>query len=59
LSSIKRKGKIIKTNIQLLKKIYKNQVRDFKYLFNGIDMSSRYLYSVASKNKKDKEVAQE
>ena len=34
----------------------KNEVRGFKYLFNGIDMSSRYVYSVAMKNKTDTEV---
>ena len=27
----------------------------FKYLFNGIDMGSRYIYSVAMKNKTDTE----
>jgi hypothetical protein len=32
------------------------QVRDYKYLLNGIDMSSRYLYSVALKNETNKEV---
>ena len=36
----------------------KFQVRDYKYLLNGIDMSSRYFYSVALKNKTDKEVLQ-
>jgi IS30 family transposase len=34
----------------------KFMARDFKYLLNGIDMSSRYFYSVALKNKTDKEV---
>ena len=34
------------------------QVRDYKYLLNGIDISSRYYYSVALKNKTDKEVLQ-
>ena len=34
----------------------KFMVRDFKYLLNGIDMSSRYFYSIALKNKTDKEV---
>ena len=33
-------------------------VRDFKYLLHGIDMSSRYFYSVVLKNKTDKEVLQ-
>ena len=36
----------------------KFMVRDFKYLLNGIDMSSRYFYSIALKNKTDKEVLQ-
>ena len=30
----------------------------FKYLLNGIDMSSRFFYSIALKNKTDKEVLQ-
>ena len=34
-------------------------VRDFKYLLNGIDMSSRFFYSIALKNKTDKEVLQD
>ena len=33
-------------------------VRDFKYLLNGIDMSSRFFYSIALKIKTDKEVLQ-
>ena len=33
-------------------------VRDFKYLLNGIDMSSRFFYSIALKNTTDKEVLQ-
>ena len=33
-------------------------VNNFKYLLNGIDMSSRYFYSIALKNKTDKEVLQ-
>jgi len=36
----------------------KFMVRDFKYLLNGIDMSSRFFYSIALKNKTDKEVLQ-
>jgi len=31
-------------------------VRDFRYLLNGIDMSSRFFYSIALKNQTDKEV---
>ena len=34
----------------------KLQVRGFKYLFNAIDMSSRFIYGVALKNKTDAEV---
>jgi len=34
----------------------KFQIRGYKYLFNAIDMSSRYYYSVALKNKTDVEV---
>jgi hypothetical protein len=34
----------------------KFEVRGFKYLFNGIDMGSRYVYSQAMKNKIDVEV---
>jgi hypothetical protein len=33
----------------------KFEVRNFKYLLNGIDMGSRYIYSVAMKNKTDTE----
>jgi hypothetical protein len=31
-------------------------VRDYKYLLNGIDMSLRYFYSVALKNKQIKKL---
>ena len=34
----------------------KFQVKGYKYLLNAIDMSSRYVYSVALKNKKEGEV---
>ena len=37
----------------------KFMLRDFNKLLNGIDMSSRYFYSVALNNKTDKEVLQE
>ena len=30
--------------------LQKNETRGFKYLLNGIDMSSRYIYSQALKN---------
>ena len=34
----------------------KNEVKGFKYLLNGIDMGSRFVYSQAMKNKTDVEV---
>ena len=34
----------------------KHEVRGYKYLLNGIDLSTRYLYSVALKSKDKKEV---
>ena len=34
----------------------KNEVKGFKYLLNGIDMGSRFVYSQAMKNKTDNEV---
>ena len=34
----------------------KFQVKNFKYLLNGIDMGSRFVYSQAMKNKTDTEV---
>jgi len=34
----------------------KQEIRGFKYLLNGIDMGSRYIYSIAMKNKTDTEV---
>jgi IS30 family transposase len=36
--------------------LQKIEIRGFKYLFNGIDMGSRYVYSVAMKSKTDTEV---
>ena len=36
--------------------LQKFQVKGFKYLLNGIDMSSRFIYSQAMKNKTDAEV---
>jgi len=39
-----------------LENMEKHEVRGFKYLFNGIDMSSRFIYSEAMKNKTDAEV---
>jgi transposase InsO family protein len=34
----------------------KNEIKGFKYLLNGIDMGSRFVYSQAMKNKTDVEV---
>ena len=34
----------------------KQEIRGFKYLLNGIDMGSRFVYSQAMKNKTDVEV---
>jgi hypothetical protein len=35
--------------------IEKHEERGYKYLLNGIDLSTRYLYSIALKNKEKKE----
>jgi hypothetical protein len=34
----------------------KQEIRGYKYLLNGMDMGSRFVYSVPMKNKKDTEV---
>ena len=52
-SSMTTPNTIIAIDLVDLQKI---EVRGFKYLLNGIDMSSRYFYSVAKKNKTDTEV---
>ena len=60
----KGRAKDIKTTITSPHKILgidivnmeKHEVRGYKYLLNGIDLSTRYLYSVALKNKEKKEV---
>jgi transposase InsO family protein len=52
-SSMTTPGKILGMD---LVDVQKFQVRGYKYLLNAIDMSSRYLYSVALKNKTDVEV---
>jgi len=60
----KGKAKTIKSSMTTPNKILgmdlvnmeKFQVKGYKYLLNAIDMSSRFLYSVALKNKTDKEV---
>jgi len=59
----KGKAKIFKSSMTTPNKILamdlvnmeKFEVRGFKYLFNAIDMSSRFIYSVALKNKTDAE----
>jgi len=52
-SSMSTPGKILAMDLVDLQKF---QVRGYKDLLNAIDMSSRFLYSVALKNKTDKEV---
>jgi len=52
-SSMTTPGKILGMDLVDMQKF---QVRGYKYLLNCIDMSSRYLYSVALKNKTDTEV---
>ena len=61
----KGKAKDIKSTITSPHKILgidivnmqKHEVRGYKYLLNGIDLSTRYLYSVALKSKDKKEVS--
>jgi len=52
-SSITSPGKILAMDLVDLQKF---KVKGYKYLLNAIDMSSRFLYSVALKNKTDAEV---
>ena len=52
-SSMTSVGKILAMDLVDLQKF---QVKGYKYLFNAIDMSSRFIYSVALKNKTDAEV---
>ena len=52
-SSMTTPGKILAMDLVDLQKF---QVRGYKYLLNAIDMSSRFLYSVALKSKTDAEV---
>ena len=54
-SSITTPGTILAIDLVDMQKF---QVRGFKYLLNGIDMSSRFIYSQALKNKTDAEVLQ-
>ena len=52
-SSMTTPNKILAMDLVYLQKF---QVRGYKYLLNAIDMSSRYIYSVALKSKTDTEV---
>jgi len=52
-SSMTSPNKILAMDLVNMEKF---QVRGFKYFFNAIDMSSRYLYSIALKNKTNAEV---
>jgi len=52
-SSMTTPNKILAMDLVNMEKF---QIRGYKYLFNAIDMSSRYNYSVALKNKTDAEV---
>jgi transposase InsO family protein len=52
-SSMTTPNKILAMDLVNMEKF---EVRGFKYLLNCIDMSSRFIYSVALKNKTDKEV---
>ena len=52
-SSMTTPNKILAIDLVDMQKF---QVKGYKYLFNAIDMSSRYLYSVTLKNKTDAEV---
>ena len=52
-SSMTTPNKILAMDLVNMEKF---QVKGYKYLFNAIDMSSRFVYSVALKNKSDAEV---
>ena len=52
-SSMTTPNKILMMDLVNMEKI---QIRGYKYLFNAIDMSSRYVYIVVIKNKTDAEV---
>jgi hypothetical protein len=52
-SSMTTPNKILAMDLVNMEKF---QVKGYKYLFNAIDMSSRFVYSVAMKNKSDAEV---
>jgi len=51
-SSMTTPNKILAIDLVNMEKF---QVRGYKYLFNAVDMSSRYIYSVAMKNKEKDE----
>jgi len=52
-SSLTTPNKILAMDLMDIQKF---QVRGYKFLFNAVDMSSRFIYSVALKNKTDVEV---
>ena len=52
-SSMTTPNKILMMDLVNMEKF---QVRGYKYLFNAVDMSSRFIYSVAMKNKEKEEV---
>ena len=52
-SSMTTPNKILAMDLVNMEKF---QVRGYKYLFNAVDMSSRFTYSVAMKNKEKEEV---
>ena len=52
-SSMTTPNKILGMDLENMEKF---QIKAYKYLLNAKDMSSRFLYSVALKNKTDKEV---
>ena len=51
-SSMTTPNKILAIDLVNMEKF---QVRGYKYLFNAVDMSSRFIYSVAMKNKEKDE----
>ena len=51
-SSMTTPNKILAMDLVDLQKF---QIRGYKYLFNAVDMSSRFIYSVAMKNKEKDE----
>ena len=56
IKEIIQKSLELDENFDWIKNLQKIEIRGFKYLLNAIDMSSRYFYSQALKNKTDTEV---